>query len=371
MNKILSILVVICIAALLAVPIFAKQDKGKQATVDVVESGDQPQILSQSVEKGRWKQDFDATTDFVVESSGKMVKEMKKVKDQSSEKLRHNINVGSLFTQTEAVGAAVEQAGIKFSKVGGKMKAALPEGWETKNQAHIKLKDISGEEIADLITEFDLTDSELNRVEKGSASLRSIKSMRLVSKEKDVVINDLKGKAHKIKAHVNVGLNAINEGSSLDITTNNDLESDVDTKFTELAKKYKLKLNNRGGVMKVDKIDLRNGEEVENATVTFKVEPEWVGEDNINNIQILRYDEGYSEVLPTEFAGVDEDGLLVFEGQSSNGLSTFAIFMTENITDTQETSFDWSKMKAVILPLLLIVTVGAAFVGSVIRKEHK
>jgi PGF-pre-PGF domain-containing protein len=347
-NKIFILIVILCITAMLAVPIFAKpgkqaQNNPKFSSFDIVEYND-----SKETGKGKSK--------------------------QSS--VKHNIKMKNLFSSADT-GAETDtptnDSGIKLEKSGKKMKAHVPKGWETKKQAHIKLKDISGEEIAELITEFEdeLTDSEMKRMEKGQASLRSIKSLRLVSIEKEVDVSDSKGNKHKIKAHVDVNLNSINEDSSLDITTNNELEEDVDAAFDELAENEKIKLNNRGGVIKVDKINLQNGEEVENATITFKVEPEWVGEDNINDVQILRYDEGYSEVLPTEFAGIDEEGMLVFEGESENGLSTFAVFMTENITATEDTSFDLGKFKAFILPLLILVTVGAAFASSFTRKENK
>jgi hypothetical protein len=370
-NKIFGLLAVLLIVAMLSVPIIARSEKSAQSKkLDSVDS-DLSSVAVDPVNKvkGNWKTDVASPVDFDVSSEGRMFKEVKSVKNVKSEKLRHNIKMSGLFA-TDAEAATDGQTGIKFQKSGNKMQASLPASWSAKDQAHIKLKDLSGEEIADIIAEFDLTDSEQNRLEKGSASLRSIKSLRLVSKENTVSVTDVKGNKHKLKAHVNVGLNTINEDSSLDITTNNDLASDVDSQFQGLAKKHNLKLNNRGGVMKVDKVNLKNGEEVQDAKVTFKVEPEWVGEDNINDVEILRYDEGYSEVLPTEFAGVDEEGMLVFEGQSSNGLSTFAIFMTENITSTDDTKFDWGALKAFLLPLMIIVTVGAAFVGSVIRKEH-
>jgi hypothetical protein len=351
-NKVLAILMVLFITALLAVPIFAKPNKDIQQL------------------KGNGKGKAMKATEFNVSSDNGTIKETKNVQSKKTEKLRHNIKMTGLLKQETESPEDIDS--VKLDKVNGNMKMHVPAGQEVKEQARIKLKDISGEEIAELIADFDeLTDSEKARIEKGEASLRSIRSLRLVSKEKEVQVSDSKGNKHKIKAHVDVGLNSINEDSSLQITTNNELDELVEQRYNEVATEKGLKLGNRGGVMKVDKISLKNGEEVKDAKITFKVEPEWVGEENMNNVRIMRMDDGgYTEVLPTEFTGVDDEGLLTFEGDSANGLSTFAVFMTENISQTDDTSFDWGSMKAFLLPLIIIITVGAAFVGSMMRKEH-
>ncbi|MBU2561119.1 MAG: PGF-pre-PGF domain-containing protein [Nanoarchaeota archaeon] len=363
-NKMFTFLVVLLITAILAVPILAKQAKDMQYTQ-----------YTDDAAKGKAKQFQTAAqlsaTEFDVSSGSSVFKEVKTVSSKKSEKLRHNIKMGGLLAEGSATDAAEDTVSVKMEKSNGKMKLRVPQGQEVKEQARIKLKDLSGEEVAEIIADLDLLDSEENRIEKGQASLRSIKSLRLVSKEKQVEVTDSKGNKRMMKANVDVGLNYMNEDSSLDITTNNELDAEVAARFDNLAKKNKLRLGNRGGVMKVDKIGLKNGAEVKDAKITFKVEPEWVGEENINNVRIFRYDEGYSEVLPTEFAGIDEEGLLVFEGQSSNGLSTFAVFMAENISDVEDTSFDFKALKGFLLPLLIIVTVGAAFVGSMMKKEHK
>jgi competence protein ComGC len=372
-NNIVGILVVLLVTALLAVPILAKQDKrvqGADLTAGLSEA------KSPSFEKAKVKD----SVDFDISSDSTIIKEVKQAKGKnsqtvgSSEKLRHNIKMNGLF-QEQAAGADASGTApkkVKLEKVDGKMAISLPKGSETKEQAKIKLRDLSGEEIAELVADFgQLTESEMDRIGKGDASLRSIRSLRLVSKEKEVAIKDSKGNDHRIKAHIDVGLSSINEGSSLDITTNNELDEEVNARFDRLAKEKKLKLADRGGVMKIDKVELNNGQEVQDANITFKVEPEWVGQDNVNNVRIFRYDEGYAEVLPTTFAGIDEEGLLIFEGESSKGLSTFAVFMTDTMTEMDDTSFDFGKMKAFLLPLLIIVTVGAAFVGSFMVKHEK
>ncbi|MBN1545001.1 PGF-pre-PGF domain-containing protein [Candidatus Woesearchaeota archaeon] len=362
-NKMFTFLVILLITAVLAVPILAKQARDQQYTQYNDSAKGKAKQLGTSAQL--------SATEFNVSSGSSVFKEVRIVSSKNSEKLRHNIKMGGLLaTGTET--AAAEGAGsVKMEKSNGKMQLRVPYGLEVKEQARIKLKDLSGEEVAEIIADIDLSDSEENRIEKGQASLRSIKSLRLVSKEKQVEVADSEGNRHRIKANVDVSLNYMNEDSSLEITTNNDLEEDVAAKFDELAKKNRLRISNRGGVMKVDKAGLKNGAEVAEARVTFKVEPEWVGEGNINNIRILRYDEGYTEILPTEFTGVDDEGLLVFEGESGNGLSTFAVVMADNISNVEDTTFDFKAMKGFLLPLLIIVTVGAAFVGSMMRKEHK
>jgi PGF-pre-PGF domain-containing protein len=360
-KKILAILFIIMVVAVLSVQIFAKpqaklvQDVEKNFTIEK----NYTRLSNCATSTKKASADVDVKLDKAQGSVNKV--SVKKEKPKSRIKFSDALNVENVDEP-------------KLEKTGTTLNAVVRKGAEAKQQAHIKLKDISGDEVANIVADYgQLTESEKSRIEKGEAVLRSIRSLRIQSNENDASITDAKGNKHRIKGSINVNLKSINDDSSLDITADNNLDENIKNKFENVAKDRKIKLLNRGGVLKVEKTALKNGQEIQNATVTFKVEPEWIGEDNINNVKIMRFDEesGTSQVLPTQFSGVDEEGMLVFDGVSKDGLSTFAIFMTESIAPTeQDTKFSWSSLKAFILPLLLIVTIGAAYVGSVVRREN-
>jgi len=346
-NRIFVILFIITVVAMFSVQIYAKQQK----TIQSVETN--------KTSPGKNIEVKQAGTD-VSKSNNKFATRI--------EKPKRNIKMSDMLKAENQ-----PEDNVTLEKTGKTFNVVLKKGSETKQQAHIKLKDLSGDEIADITADYgQLTDSEKMRIQKGEAVLRSIRSLRLESKENDVSVTDTKGNKHRMKAKIDVNLNSMNDDSALDITADNELNDNIKSKFDDVAKNNKMKLSNRGGVLKVEKTALKNGQEVQNATVSFKVEPEWLGEENMNNVKILRFDEetGNSQVLSTEFAGIDDEGMLEFNGISPNGLSTFAIFMTENLTQTSDTKFDWGSLKAFILPLMLIITIGAAYVGSVVRREN-
>ncbi|HDS64198.1 MAG TPA: DUF4430 domain-containing protein [Methanofollis liminatans] len=80
-------------------------------------------------------------------------------------------------------------------------------------------------------------------------------------------------------------------------------------------------------VMNVGMNGLVNGEDIASATVRMHLSPAWAeahgGAGAIRIVHIA--DDGTVEILETGMVGIDENGNLIFEGISPNGLSTFAL----------------------------------------------
>ncbi len=76
--------------------------------------------------------------------------------------------------------------------------------------------------------------------------------------------------------------------------------------------------------------------DIEKATIQFKVEKSWIGENNIdvNTIKLSRYSEGKWSAIAT--VRVDEDGTYFYFEAESPGFSTFAITGEEKVAPSRE-----------------------------------
>jgi hypothetical protein len=78
-------------------------------------------------------------------------------------------------------------------------------------------------------------------------------------------------------------------------------------------------------VLVVDHPTLANGADIGGATITMKVSKAWVeAHGGIDVIKILRYSDGKSEALDTQYVGTEGD-MMVFQAYSPHGLSQFAL----------------------------------------------
>jgi len=93
-------------------------------------------------------------------------------------------------------------------------------------------------------------------------------------------------------------------------------------------------------VMNVDMTGLANGEDIESAAVRMHISPAWVeAHGGAGAIRIVHFaDDGTVEILDIDMTGIDENGDLIFEGASPNGLSTFALVSLGEAVQTTSTT---------------------------------
>jgi len=84
--------------------------------------------------------------------------------------------------------------------------------------------------------------------------------------------------------------------------------------------------------LQVHKTHLEDIKDVGQATVSMSIAPSWaLNRGGITNMKIARYaDDGSSQLLDTQFTGLDSSQNMVFVGTSSGGLSIFALVAVKN-----------------------------------------
>jgi hypothetical protein len=84
--------------------------------------------------------------------------------------------------------------------------------------------------------------------------------------------------------------------------------------------------------LQVHKTHLEDIKDVGQATVSMSIAPSWaLNRGGITNMKIARYaDDGSSQLLDTQFTGLDSSQNMVFVGTSPGGLSIFALVAVKN-----------------------------------------
>jgi len=241
------------------------------------------------------------------------------------------------------------------------------------NITKIIMKDSAGNEAAEMITELQDTREISGRIEG------TIKNIEMTLKEQQLRAAVKIGEKIEeigIKAQITANLNKIPEDASVNMKVLNVVDKDKARDFETEALKRGLKIAGRAGSIRIDKINMKNIEDVKNATVTFKIDKSWLGNASVSQIKILKEsDEGITEITETSYAG-EENGQYIFTGISLNGLSTFAVFVTETITTTgtegQQPSAalpELSKYLIWIAVAIIIVFVAAIGIYLAMRKR--
>jgi len=132
-----------------------------------------------------------------------------------------------------------------------------------------------------------------------------------------------------------------------------------------------LKLVERVGVLSIEKYNLRNSEEIESAKIMFNVEGNILGTRDKDAVKIFRLSEGKVSVLDTSYEGLDSDGYAVFSAESS-GLSTFALYITEEAKSSKKEG-SGSLVKWIVIILIICVLIGAGVFAAamVSKRKHK
>ena len=122
--------------------------------------------------------------------------------------------------------------------------------------------------------------------------------------------------------------------------------------------------------MQVEKTNLEDQKDIGAATVTMSVAPLWVlNHGGITNVKIARFaDDGSSQVLDTQFTGLDRLQNMVFTGTSPGGLSIFAVIAVKNpqiavavpvippVSSTQSNTNQGTSAMAFVPPSLLLAS---------------
>jgi hypothetical protein len=118
--------------------------------------------------------------------------------------------------------------------------------------------------------------------------------------------------------------------------------------------------------LQIEKQNLEDVKDVGQAKVTMAVGPDWVMRNGgPGQVRIVRYaDDLTSQALPTTYKGVDIEGSMVFEAESPNGLSIFALIAVKS---SQEVITAETPLKTAAVTGEDLIT---AVPGQISRFEH-
>jgi hypothetical protein len=125
--------------------------------------------------------------------------------------------------------------------------------------------------------------------------------------------------------------------------------------------------------MQVEKDNLEDKKDIGQATVKMSVSPAWVlNHGGISYTKIARFaDDTTSQVLDTQFVGLDSSQNMVFSGTSPGGLSIFALISVKAQQDTAstQTTSESSGFSNPLAGLLLLISV-LFILGLWVRKKR-
>ncbi len=222
--------------------------------------------------------------------------------------------------------------GEKLSKMEDRVNGIKIEG----DTVELPLKSKVGKSVARIIMQ---TEGVVGKDGSGEASVTKMvmKSDEVRAEFKAAVSQELKTRLKETKVTIDADLKDLPEGVSVDIKSSDVPERKL-AKFKELAKKVNLEIKDRVVAVEVEKENLTNIDHIERAKIKIKVDKEWVNSvGGVSKARIVREDSENYEILNTTAVG-EEDGLVVFEGDSPNGLSLYALVTVEPLTPTSSTA---------------------------------
>jgi|GEM_PF-5981649 len=140
------------------------------------------------------------------------------------------------------------------------------------------------------------------------------------------MIADLQGPG-SVSGSISANLTGLPAGAGITTTISQNLDNETGSAFQLAASADGLNLEAVAYTMNIRKTNLTNGEDITDATITMTVGPAWVrSHRGVDNIRIIRYaEDGTKQVLETRLIGTDDDGNLVYEAFSPEGLSVFGL----------------------------------------------
>lgn len=143
-----------------------------------------------------------------------------------------------------------------------------------------------------------------------------------------------------VSASLAANLTGLPAGAALETTVSQNVSAAARSAFQLAATADGLNLGAIAYTMNIEKINLANGEDISNATITMAVSPAWVeAHGGVDAVRIIRSaEDGTKEVLKTVLVGIDADGNMVFEAFSPKGLSAFGLTAVTKATEPPASS---------------------------------
>jgi hypothetical protein len=123
---------------------------------------------------------------------------------------------------------------------------------------------------------------------------------------------------------IDADLNGMPDSAVMDIKSS-DVPVATLERFKTIAKGMNLTIKEKALAVEVVKENLQNQKDIARARIRVKVDKSWADSvGGINALRIMREDNGSYEMLNTSSAG-EQDGMLIVDGDSPNGLSLYAM----------------------------------------------
>ena len=192
----------------------------------------------------------------------------------------------------------------------------------------------------------------------------TLKTEEIRAEFKAAIKEELKAALKETKVTIDADLKNLPENVTVDIKSSDVPEQKL-LKFKELAQKANLSIKEKAVAIEVTKENLKNVEDVGRAKIKIKIDKAWI--DSIGGAtkaRIMREDSGNYEILSTTAVG-EENGLVVFEGDSPNGLSLYALVTVEPLSPTGTTTGAEGEQKKLPVDLILGGTVVIVIIAAI------
>jgi len=280
----------------------------------------------------------------------------------------------------------VEAGGINYTNVGGVKTIRIPVGLgegdkldslvdsatniTIENDAiTIPIPAKAGGTVARIIAQ---TDGIVGKDGIGEGEIRSI-SLK-TDPVKATFSSTVNGTFSPPEVTVDATLNDIPSSATLDVKSTVVSASTLD-QFESLAKDMNLTITDQVIAVEIAKENISK-QDVAHATIRMKVDKAWVASiGGIGALRIARADNGKYEILNTYVVG-EEDGMLIIEGDSPNGLSLYAMVTVGVTAPTGETGRitvspgQGSGINPLIIGGILLVVIAAVYF-FVLKKPQK
>ncbi|WOF15325.1 PGF-pre-PGF domain-containing protein [Methanoplanus sp. FWC-SCC4] len=202
---------------------------------------------------------------------------------------------------------------------------ASGEGNKQKALINTSSAEVDGNKIKMRQTGFNLTfvAEEENPVDDGQNISATIKEIIL---ETDEIAAELP-RPGNVSGRINLNLNDLPPGATIRTTISQNVNEEAQTAFQLVANQSGVKIDSVAFTMNIVKTNLENGVDIKSASIRMAVSPSWVkANGGISKIRIIRSaEDGTKEMLKTRYEGTDENGMMIFIGDSPRGLSLFGL----------------------------------------------
>ena len=230
---------------------------------------------------------------------------------------------------------------------------------------------ITGQTVGyNLSYEDDIGDKVLvGRIDVENDDKGQVTAVKMVSQEQRALIKTEKSRLVNLKTQVEIELESFDADSGIFMTTYSVPEKKTLDIFESLAKQNKINIKERAGVLDVITYNL-DDKDIKSAKIIFKIEGNILGRTKPEEVYIFRLDKNKTEMLPTQHKGSDDKGHMIFEAES-DGLSTFALFLTDRAA-SDKYGFNWwilLKVAGIIFLVIVALIVGLIIAG-VYKRKH-